>query len=74
MLILPPIILLAVYPTKYSSTFTICSIGGCSQALFALNSFVEKFYSSYRDGLSGDRDVRGFASLFFFLFCFVLFF
>ena len=67
-LILPPIILLAFYPTKRFQHFlSICSIGGRSQALLALNTFVEKFYSSYRDGLSGGRDMRGFASLYFLL-------
>ena len=35
--------------------------------LLALNTFVENFYSSYRDSLSGDRDMRGFASLYFLL-------
>ena len=67
-LILPPIILLAFYPTKpFQSFLSLCFSGGRSRALLALNTFVEKFYSSYRDGLSGGRDMRGFASLYFLL-------
>ena len=66
-LILPPNILLAFYPTKtFQSLLSICFSGGRSQALLALNTFVEKFHSSYRDGLSGGRDMRGFASFIFF--------
>jgi hypothetical protein len=67
-LILPPIILLAFYPTKlFQLLLSLCSSGGRSRALLALNTFVDKFYSSYRDGLSGGRDLRGFASLYFLL-------
>ena len=39
--------------------------GGRSRA--ALNTFVEKFYSCYRDGLDGGRDMRSFASLYLFI-------
>lgn len=67
-LILPPIILLAFYPTKpFQSLLSLCASGGRSRALLALNTFVDKFYSPYRDGLSGGRDMRGFASLYFIL-------
>ena len=30
-----------------------------------MNIFVEKFHTSYKDGLDGCRDMRGFASLYF---------
>ena len=40
-----------------------CSFSGRTKAI--LNIFVEKFYSSYKDGLDGGRDLRGFASLYF---------
>ena len=61
-----PALLLAVYPIrKFRSLFLKCSPGGHSRA--ALNIFVEKFYSCYRDGLVGGRDMRSFASLYLFL-------
>ena len=67
-LILPPVILLAFYPTKiFQSLLSTCSSGRHSRPLLAVNYFVEKFYSSYRDGLNGGRDMRGFASLYFLL-------
>ena len=61
-----PALLLAMYPIrKFRSLFLKCSPGGHSRA--ALNIFVEKFYSCYRDGLDGGRDMRSFASLYLFL-------
>ena len=67
-LILPPIILLAFYPTKpFQSLLSLCVSGGRPRALLALNAFVDKFYSPYRDGLSGGIDMRSFASLYFIL-------
>ena len=67
-LILPPIILLTFYPTKvFQSLLSTCSSGRHSRPLLALNCFVEKFNSSYRNGLNGGRDMRGFASLYFLL-------
>ena len=69
-LIFPPIVLLAFYPTKlFRSLLLKCSSGGHTRA--ALNIFVEKFYDSYRDGLEGGRDMRGLASLYFILRIFV---
>ena len=69
-LILPPVVLLAFYPTKiFRSLLLKCPFGGHTRA--ALNIFVEKFYDSYRDGLDGGRDMRGLASLYFILRIFV---
>ena len=39
-----------------------------------LHLFVEKFYSSYRDGLDGGKDMRSLASLYFFLRFFLIIF
>ena len=65
-LILPPVVLLTFYPTKiFRSLLSKLPFSGRSRA--ALNIFVEKFYTSYRDGLDGGRDMRGFASLYFYL-------
>ena len=69
-LIIPPVVLLLVYPTKaFRSLLLKCSRGGYLRA--ALNIFVEKFYDSYRDGLDGGRDMRSMASLYFILRIFV---
>ena len=63
-LILPPTLLLALYPNKkFRYLLLKCSFSGHTKA--ALNIFVEKFYSCYRDGLDGGRDMRGLASLYF---------
>ena len=68
LILLPPVILLGFYPTKiFQSLLSTCSSGRHSRPLLALNYFVERFYSSYRDGLNGSRDMRGFASLYFLL-------
>ena len=66
-----PALLIAIYPIR--SLVLRCSLGGHSRA--ALNIFVEKFYSCYRDGLDGGRDMRSFASLYLFLrmLCFLWF-
>ena len=61
-----PALLLAAYPfRKLRSLFLIDRLGGRSNAV--LNIFVEKFYSCYRDGLDGGRDMRSFASLHLFI-------
>ena len=69
-IVLPPVLLLALYPVRAfrSLLFKCC----CSVA--SLNIFVEKFYGCYRDGLDGGRDMRSFASLYFFviLLCYML--
>ena len=59
--ILPPVLLLALYPCRCfrSLLFKCCS----SRCMASLAIFVEKFYSCYRDGLDGGRDMRSCASL-----------
>ena len=37
----------------------------------AINMFLDKFYSCYKDGLDGGRDVRSFASLYVFVYWFI---
>ena len=59
-------LLLTLYPVKVvRSLFLSCDCGGRSKA--ALNIFVEKYYSCYRDGLDGGRDMRSFAGFYFLL-------
>ena len=61
--ILLPVLLLAFYPVR---SFRLLLFKCCSSRFMAsLNIFVEKFYSCYRDGLDGGRDMRSFASLYF---------
>ena len=61
-----PALLLAIYPIRiFRSVLLKCIPGGRSRA--ALNIFAEKFYSCYRDGLDGGRDMRSFASLYLFV-------
>ena len=60
-----PALLLAVYPIrKLRSLLLMDRLGGHNAAL---SIFVEKFYSCYRDGLDGGRDMRSFASLHLFI-------
>ena len=55
-----PVILLAFYPVRcFRSLLEKCKLSGHSKA--AVNMFVEKFYSCYRDGLDGGKDLRSFA-------------
>jgi hypothetical protein len=61
-----PALLLAAYPSRrLRSLLLLHRLGGRSNA--ALNIFMEKFYSCYRDGLDGGRDMRSFASLHLFI-------
>ena len=61
-----PALLLAAYPSRrLRSLLLLDRLGGRSNA--ALNIFMEKFYSCYRDGLDGGRDMRSFASLHLFI-------
>ena len=65
-IVLLPALLLALYPIqRFRFLLTKYQLAGQPQA--ALNLFVEKFYSCYRDGLGGGWDMRGFAALYFFL-------
>ena len=64
--VLLPAFLLALYPVrKFRSLLFKCGLGGHLKA--AINIFVEKFYNCYRDGLDGGKDMRSFASLYFFI-------
>lgn len=64
--VIVPVTLLALYPVRsFRSLLERCKISGHSRA--AVNLFVEKFYSCYRDGLDGGRDMRSFVFLQFFL-------
>ena len=61
-LVIAPVILLAFYPIRhFRSLLTKCKLTGHSKA--AVNMFVEKFYSCYRDGLDGGKDMRSFVVL-----------
>ena len=61
MFILPPVVLLALYPVRAfrSLLFKCCS----TRCMASLTIFVEKFYSCYRDGLDGGWDMRSWASV-----------
>ena len=63
--LLPALLLAACPIRKLRSLLLINCLGGHSNA--ALNIFVEKFYSCYRDGLDGGRDMRSFASMHLFI-------
>ena len=70
--ILSPVLLLALYPFQCFRSLLFKFLP--NQLVCPLNIFVEKFYSCYRDGLGGGRDMRSLASLYFciLLFCFFL--
>lgn len=59
--VLLPVLLLALYPVRAfrALLFKFC------RRMASVNFFVEKFYSCYRDGLDGGRDMRSLASLYF---------
>ena len=64
-----PTLLLLLYPIgMFRACLSKCRLDG-----IALGIFVEKFYSCYRDGLDGGKDMRSFAALYFFtrLFLFI---
>ena len=63
--VLPTVFIIALYPAKaFRSVLLKC----CKDKhICALKFFLEKFYSCYKDGLNGGRDMRGFASMYFFL-------
>ena len=56
-----PVLLLILYPFRIFRAF----LSKCHLDGIALNFFVEKFYSCYRDGLDGGCDMRSFAGLYF---------
>ena len=64
-ILLPPIILIALYPIKaFRNLLEKCCY---RQLITSLNFFVEKFHSCYKDGLDGGTDKRSFASAYFIL-------
>ena len=60
----PPIFIIALYPIR---TFRNLMLK-CYHRRFicTLNFFVEKYHSCYKDGLDGGKDMRSFASVYFF--------
>ena len=64
--LVPIPLLLALYPIgAFRALLFKCTFG--NRLMAALNIFVEKFYSCYRDGLDGGRDLRSFVSVHFLL-------
>ena len=66
LVILPLPLLLALYPVRaFRELLFKCGLG--TRTMAALHIFVEKFYSCYKDGLEGGRDMRSFVSVHFLL-------
>ena len=65
--IMPLTLLLAFYPFRIIRSSLIRIFCCTHHSIVSLNIFVEKYYSCYRDGLDGGRDLRSLASLYFFL-------
>ena len=63
--VLLPVLLLAFYPLQAFRSLLFKCLP--KQSIGPLNIFLEKFYSCYRDGLNGGRDMRSLASLYFFV-------
>ena len=61
--VLPPVVLIALYPIQAFRSLLFRCLP--KRSIGPLNIFVEKFYSCYRDGLNGGRDMRSLASLYF---------
>ena len=56
-----PALFLTLYPIRpFRVLFSKCRLDG-----IVINTFLEKFYSCYRTGLDGGRDMRSFAGLYF---------
>ena len=56
--------MLIFYPIrKFKAYLSKVKFGGYIEIKF--NIFVEKFYTCYRDGLNGGRDMRSFSGLYF---------
>ena len=64
--VLLPALLLALYPIR-SCRLVLEKFGLGGHTKAALDIFVETFYSCYRDGLDGGKDLRSLASLYFFI-------
>ena len=64
--VLPVPLILVLYPVRSIRTlFFKCPVG--SRKVAAINIFVQKFYSCYRDKTEGGRDMRSLVSIYFFL-------
>ena len=64
--VFPIPLVLAFYPVRSFRTLVFkCPIG--SRTITAINIFVQTYYSCYRDGTEGGRDMRSLVSLYFFL-------
>ena len=64
--VLPIPLLLALYPIRSFRTLLFkCPIG--TRTITAINIFVQKFYSCYKDSTEGGRDMRSLVSIYFFL-------
>ena len=62
---LPPVFIIALYPIR---TFRNLMLKCCHRRFICiLNFFVEKYHSCYKDGLDGGKDMRSFASAYFFI-------
>ena len=63
--VLLPVFIIALYPIKM---FRNLMLKCCHRRFICiLNFFLEKFYSCYKDGLDGGKDMRSFASAYFFI-------
>ena len=58
-----PALLIILYPFKVVRS----CLSKCRLDSLYLNAFMDKFYGCYRDGLSGGRDMRNFAGVYFLL-------
>ena len=58
-----PLLLLIFYPCK---PFRSC-VSKCHLDFIVINTFVERFHGSYRNGLDGSHDMRSFSGLYFVL-------
>ena len=68
--ILPPTLLLTLYPIKIFRSLLFKSHLS-TRTIASLNIFVEKYYDCYRDGTHGGRDMRSLVSMYFLLRLFV---
>lgn len=64
--LLPMPLLLALFPVP-CFRLLLFKLKFARRPLTALNAFLDKFYSCYRDGLGGGKDVRSLVSMHFFL-------
>ena len=63
--LLPPVFIIALYPIR---TFRNLMLKCCHRRFICtLNFFVDKYHSCYKDGLDGGKDMRSFASAYFFI-------